>query len=238
MKVMQWLEKHNSKFLRTVIVLTILIFIGGWVQLNLMMNSIKQDLEELNSTVPTIYSAVDDVQTVQQELVAQVDSIDQKLATNEGDERVAKHGLDIMSSDQLDRLIEIYAYADRVSEYGLTLTAIAWKESRGSRYPVNLDDPSCGPFHTKVSNVLAREKIEVTSFNKNKVCARLMRDLPFAVKHANMELNVWRTKHKGNWRKMVESYNSGHGKNKSYAEDIAEIVDILRTSNIDRLSEL
>lgn len=236
MKVMQWIEKNNSKFMRTVIVFAVLILIGVWAHVLITLDGIQQSFEELKNSQATYSTDLE--QSQPDTSLVPADSIDQKLATNEGDERVAKHGLDTMSPEQLDRLVEIYAYADRVSEYGLTLTAIAWKESRGSRYPVNLDDPSCGPFHTKVSNVLAREKIEVTPFNKNVVCAKLMRDLPFAVKHANMELNVWRTKHRGNWRKMVESYNSGHGKNKSYAEDIAEIVDILRTSNIDRLSEL
>lgn len=235
MKVMQWIEKNNSKFVRSVIVLALLITVSVWAHVLITLDGIKQSFEELKTS--QISYATEPEQSPL-EATVQIDAVDQKLATNEGDERVVKHGLDKMSPEQLDRLVEIYAYADRVSEYGLTLTAIAWKESRGSRYPVNLDDPSCGPFHNKVSNVLAREKIEVTPFNKNVVCAKLMRDLPFAVKHANMELNVWRTKHRGNWRKMVESYNSGHGENKSYAEDIAEIVDILRTSNIDRLSEL
>lgn len=236
MKVMQWIEKNNSKFMRSVIVLALLLTVGVWAHVLITLDGIKQSFEELKTS--QVSYVTDTEQNLPEVASVQIDSSDQKLATNEGDERVTKHGLDTMSPEQLDRLVEIYAYADRVSEYGLTLTAIAWKESRGSRYPVNLDDPSCGPFHTKVSNVLTREKIEVTPFNKNVVCAKLMRDLPFAVKHANMELNVWRTKHRGNWRKMVESYNSGHGKNKSYAEDIAEIVDILRTSNIDRLSEL
>lgn len=146
-----------------------------------------------------------------------------------------KYGMENMSEEKIQKILEIYD-ATANTGHQLTLTAIAWKESRASSWPVNLNDPSCGPFHNKIVNVMQREKIEDKPFNRNLVCARLIHELDFAIKHAVLELEFWDKKHKGNWRKIIASYNGGHKGNREYAQEVAEILTAFRRSNIHRIS--
>lgn len=196
-------------------------------------NKLREDVSVVSESVSTM-------QTTAETTLTQVTEINDHLYTltlNDQDVRVAKYGFNSMSQDQVQRLVEIYAVASKVSEYPLTLAAISWQESRSNSYPVNLSDPSCGPFHNKVSNVLQREKIKDTPFERNKVCAKLMENLVFAIKHANIELSHWQMQHKGNWRKMMASYNGGHAGNDKYSQSITEILEILRASNLPELAE-
>ncbi len=195
---------------------------------------------ELKHEVTKVSSSVEAMQETTTSTLSEVKEINDQLyvlTLNESDKRVAKYGLNQMTQEQVNRLVEIYAVASKVSEYPLTLVAISWQESRLNSLPVNLSDPSCGPFHNKVSNVLKREKIEDTSFKRNEVCAKLMDNLVFAIKHANIELSHWQMQHKGNWRKMMASYNGGHAGNAKYSESIAEILEILRASNLPELAD-
>lgn len=146
-----------------------------------------------------------------------------------------KYGLNDLSEEKMDKILEIYD-ATAHTGHQLTLTAIAWKESRASSWPVNLNDPSCGPFHNKIVNVMQREKIEDTKFNRNLVCARLIHELAFAIKHAILEIEFWEKRHKGVWRKVVASYNGGHKGNREYAQEVAEILTAFRRSNIHRIA--
>jgi len=146
-----------------------------------------------------------------------------------------KYGLNDLSEEKMQKILEIYD-ATAHTGHQLTLTAIAWKESRASSWPVNLNDPSCGPFHNKIVNVMQREKIEDTKFNRNLVCARLIHELDFAIKHAVLEIEFWEKRHKGVWRKVVASYNGGHKGNRDYAQEVAEILTAFRRSNIHRVA--
>lgn len=142
-----------------------------------------------------------------------------------------KHSLSRVDQEQLDTLIDIYKRASH-TDYALTLVSIAWQESRGSSWPVNLQDPSCGPFHNKVTNVMTREDIRDTPLNRNIVCGRLINDLDFAIKHAMLEIQVWERKHGSkNWRAILASYNGGHRGNPEYANNVAEIFRVFRSSN-------
>ena len=141
-----------------------------------------------------------------------------------------KYALDTVNDRQLQRLVKIYESAQD-TEYGLTLVSIAWKESRASTWPVNLNDPSCGPFHNKVVNVLTRESISDTPFNRNAVCGKLINNLEFSTKHALDEIAFWDKKHKGIWRKILASYNGGYKGNPVYAQEIAEIYSAFKNSN-------
>jgi hypothetical protein len=146
-----------------------------------------------------------------------------------------KYGLNDLSEEKMDKILEIYD-ATAHTGHQLTLTAIAWKESRASSWPVNLNDPSCGPFHNKIVNVMQREKIEDSKFNRNLVCARLIHELDFSIKHAILEIEFWEKRHKGVWRKVVASYNGGHKGNREYAQEVAEILTAFRRSNIHRIA--
>lgn len=211
------------------------LFILVLVQMFLMHQNV-----ELKHEVNQMSTAVDSMQQTTTVTLSEVNKINDQLYTltlNNEDVRVAKYGLNELTQEQVNRLVEIYAVASKVSEYPLTLVAISWQESRFNSLPVNLSDPSCGPFHNKVSNVLQREKIEDTPFKRNQVCAKLMENLVFAIKHANIELSHWQMQHKGNWRKMMASYNGGNAGNEKYSQSITEILEILRASNLPELAD-
>lgn len=188
------------------------------------------------STSKDLEQAANTIEQLEQEIVDA-----QRIAANSNDiptvtlaftgSNAKKYGMDKLTEEQRNSLVDIYNRTAGTG-YQLTLTAIAWRESMGASIPINLNDPSCGPFHNKVANVLKREDIDNTSFNRNKICAKLISDTDFAIKHAIMEIDHWDKKHKGNWRKMMASYNGGNRGNSKYGSEVAEIVNIVRQSNI------
>lgn len=95
---------------------------------------------------------------------------------------------------------------------GLTMAAIAWHESQAGAIPVNLADPSCGVFHNLITSVANRHGIRNTSFNRNVLCTRLVRDFDFSFSEALSELKYWENYYKKQpkaWEMTVRSYNAG-----------------------------
>ena len=97
-------------------------------------------------------------------------------------------------------------------DLGLTMAAIAWHESHLGKIPVNLSDPSCGTFHNLITSVANRHNIRNTSFNRNVLCTKLVRDFDFSFSEALSELKYWENYYKGKpkaWQFTVKSYNAG-----------------------------
>lgn len=219
---------HNTGY---AILLSIIILLSHhvWSQQNTIDNLVisnNQLVDELSSDIGILDEEPDET-VYDQQIVPVFFSTEKRLKK--------KHGLQNMEERQLQKLLTIYDKA-KDTDYAMTLVSIAWKESRGSSWPVNLQDPSCGPFHNKVSNVIIREELEDSDLMRNIVCGRLINDLDFAIKHAILELDVWNRKHDGKWRNIIASYNGGHKGNKVYAEEVIEIYNTFRNSNLKELS--
>lgn len=93
-------------------------------------------------------------------------------------------------------------------DLSLTLAAIAWQESRFGKKVINTKDGKHGSFCKY--QILAQ-----TASNRHKLdiyhtVNKLMFDRKFCSSNAIDELTSWRRYHKGNWRKMVASYNAGY----------------------------
>ena len=107
-----------------------------------------------------------------------------------------------------------YAYMQG-KEYGFghTLVAIAWIESEAGKYQININSLSsydCGIFQANVKSVLRRDKaIKTSHFTKKAVCTRLIEDIDFAITEALAELTYWEVVRKGNYKKLIASYNAG-----------------------------
>lgn len=113
-----------------------------------------------------------------------------------------------LSKEQRSIAREVYNLS---KPYGLelTLVAIAWQESRLGLVPINLQDPSCGVHHINVKTYLNLHKLKDTSYNRNWYCNRLISDLQLSTSTA-LEVLIWyRNYHKGDYAKMVKSYNAG-----------------------------
>lgn len=139
--------------------------------------------------------------------------------------------------DQIQTIRYAYHYGKK-HDLGYTMAAIAWKESCAGLYRINFDDPSAGIYHAYLPNVIKRHyKKRNTSFRRNAVAERLIRDPEFASQIALEELLYWKKIRKNNWKEMIKSYNKGFSweKNKtrnkmaeSYYEDISKKIQILQ----------
>lgn len=127
-------------------------------------------------------------------------------------------------------------------DLGYTLAAIAWQESHVGTVPVNIADPSFGPFHGKMDTVMKRVSVTDTAYNRNVIAAKLLNDFDFAAGMAVKELLFWKKVHHGNWRKMVRSYNAGYNYRSAtaarYAQHIANKVNAIKRSFGDDEDEL
>lgn len=112
----------------------------------------------------------------------------------------------------------------------LTLSSIAWQESDLGLYQINLQDPSAGIYHIKISTAMSylNPKIRNTPFNRNRVAMWLINYPKWAAKLAIAQLKFWLKYWRGNWFEAVGSYNGGYRSNKEYARDIVKRVRFLR----------
>lgn len=112
---------------------------------------------------------------------------------------------------------------------GWSMMAHNWQESNGGRYLVNLQDPSCGPYHNNINSVIARHaEIEDTPFKRNVLCTRLMTDFDFASNEAIAELQYWLKYHNGDFNKVWGSWNGGYKGNPKYSKIIKERIQVLK----------
>lgn len=140
------------------------------------------------------------------------------------------------NKSQIQTIHYAYHYGKKYN-FGLTMAAIAWKESCAGLYRINFDDPSAGIYHAHLPGVIKRHyKAKNTAFRRNVVAEKLIRDTEFASKIALEELLYWQKIHKDNWKNIIKSYNKGFSWQKSkgrnqlaeaYYEDISKRVKIL-----------
>ncbi len=118
--------------------------------------------------------------------------------------------LEQFSTSQKEVLRRSYL-AGKSSGLGLTLAAIAWKESCAGVYKMNFQDPSAGNFHAYIPGVINRfPQLKQNGFTQNMVGALLVQNDNFAEEIAISELKFWEREHKGDWKKVVKSYNKGY----------------------------
>ena len=121
--------------------------------------------------------------------------------------------LETLAPTQLYVLNETYVKGNDF-DYGLTMSAIAWQESRLGLVPINVDDVSCGVFHNLLKSVASRHNLSPTLANRNMLCMRLINDYDFSFAEALAELkyweNYWQSKGVSKvWSHTVASYNGG-----------------------------
>ncbi|MDD6055426.1 MAG: hypothetical protein SOW25_03820 [Helicobacter sp.] len=119
------------------------------------------------------------------------------------------------SKSQKEVLLRSYLSGEK-DGFGLTLAAIAWKESCAGEYKMNFQDPSAGNFHAYIPGVIKRyPNLKQNGFTENLVGAMLVENDEFAAQIAIYELKFWQREHKGDWKKIIKSYNKGYSWQKS-----------------------
>lgn len=126
-----------------------------------------------------------------------------------------------------------YSY-ERGKEYdlGLTLASIAWVESTAGVDRVNWKDPAFGAYqiviHDKSSAV---KRLNITDkIEQVHLANRLVVDDILGATLAIMELEYWKARHQGDWRKMIMSYNAGtkYKNGKAYLNKIKNTLNKIR----------
>ena len=142
--------------------------------------------------------------------------------------------LNKITSNQKQILTYVY---NKGKSYNLehTLTAIVWQESQFGKFKINLNDPSCGIFHILPRSLINRTELNDTSWNRSRLCERLLVDNDFSFASAVLELkywqNYWESKHVTNvWRHTVASYNGGYKAsiNSKYVQNIIKKIQYIK----------
>lgn len=106
-------------------------------------------------------------------------------------------------------------------DLGLTMVAIAMRESGLGEVMINLNDPSAGTHHATIDKAVTKLGWTDTSYNRNRATHLMMSDLVFGAKLGLDTLLWWNDYHEGDWRKTVSSYNGGFRGNPVYVKYIA-----------------
>ena len=100
-----------------------------------------------------------------------------------------------MTDAQHQLLMRAIAYGAPY-DLGYTLAAIAWQESHVGSVPVNITDPSFGPFHGKMDTVMKRVSVIDTAYNRNVIAAKLLNDFDIFIVYKQLSLRpkCWNSK--------------------------------------------
>jgi len=118
-------------------------------------------------------------------------------------------------------------YKGKEFNYGWTLAAIAWQESKFGKYLINLQDPSCGVFH------VMPKYISDNKWKQSRICERLIKDFDFSFSQALAKLKYWENYHKSKkhypvWKHTIMSYNGGFKGNDKYYKTIVLKIKALK----------
>lgn len=140
-----------------------------------------------------------------------------------------------LSNEQRFNMLFSYAmgYKDG-NDLGLTLAAIAWKESAFDKYPINLADGKYGSFsmYHVVLDYAAIRNNKTTMWSKSRLAETLIRDKKFAAEEAIGILKFFGNRKGCDWKCSVASYNVGSiglksKKGVAYANDVSYRVKAL-----------
>lgn len=142
-----------------------------------------------------------------------------------------------LNDEQIYNMLFSYVMGSKDgNNLGLTLAAIAWKESLFGKYSINLADGKHGSFsmYQIVLDYAAIRNNVTSMWARSRLAESLLKDKTFAAEEAMSILKHFMNKNDCNWRCGVASYNAGisglkskHGQ--AYAHDI-----LLRVKALDR----
>lgn len=115
---------------------------------------------------------------------------------------------DNLSDEQKYRLEYSYQYGKQ-HDLGWTLAAIALVESVGGVYKINPDTQDYGTHQININTAMSHLKIGGV-WNKRSLMTRLVVDDEFNAYMAVQVLEGFNRQHKGDWKKVVMSYNQGN----------------------------
>lgn len=125
------------------------------------------------------------------------------------------------------RSVAYQAYrAGQPFDLELTTVAIAWQESKLGIYKIRYrhNELSVGVAHT-----LVKYKTKgMTNFERDIWVQEMIQDDARSINIMIQDLLYWKNIFNGSWKKMVQGYNAGFGKNQQYINDITNTVKHLK----------
>jgi len=156
------------------------------------------------------------------------------LSLHAGLQERTQRDFDNLTPKQLQVLKYVY---NKAKAFGLehTLVAIAWQESDFGKYTINLGDPSCGIFSIMPKYLIKRTDLRNNSWNRSRLCERLIADPDFSFSAALLEFKYWKNywiskKVARPWAHAVASYNQGFNANTNsdYVKKIKAKIKVLK----------
>ena len=121
-----------------------------------------------------------------------------------------------LSAEQKYRLEYAYTYG-KPHNLGWTMSSISWVESQAGLYKINPVSNDYGLFQINESTIYSI--LGVTSYwEKRKIITKVVIDDTLSAYLALDVLQHFERVHKGNWKKMVMSYNIGNNKSEKYLQ--------------------
>lgn len=142
-------------------------------------------------------------------------------------------------AEQCEFLSQLSPYQEKVAykayragepyDLGLTAVAIAWKESKLGVYKTrfnrnNVKDISVGVMHT----VVYWKTKSMTPFEAGMWVDKMQQSDDFSIQTGVSDLVYWQARAKGNWKRGVEMYNAGLGKNPVYVKSVVDTINKIK----------
>jgi hypothetical protein len=122
--------------------------------------------------------------------------------------------------------------AGEAYDLGITAVAISWEESKLGKYKVRYGkgvDVSVGVMHTAVH----WKTKKMSAFERGMWVESMITNDAKAIQTGVSDLLYWKDRAKGDYKKMVNGYNAGSGKNPSYVKRVISVIKELKTCNFD-----
>lgn len=117
---------------------------------------------------------------------------------------------ELQSITPKQEIVLAHAYVKGLpQDLGYAMMGIAWQESKGGKYLVNIQTNDFGVMGININSAANREGLK-GAFSRNILAQRLITDMSYNMDMAMEELMFWKDHYKGKWRMMIRSYNAGY----------------------------
>lgn len=113
---------------------------------------------------------------------------------------------------------------------GLTMAAIAWKESNGGRWLISADGNDYGLYHINIYWFLKSQNIADNTYNRLEWGTRLIVNGGMGEAYVISKLTTLVNRYNGDYMKVWKAYNGSGEAADRYASDIRNRVRVLRKS--------
>jgi hypothetical protein len=165
------------------------------------------------------------------------------LATNykdvKRDDKLVKryvYEISHMSGVQMNNIIKVYNRFDKYN-LGTTGVCILIHESKAGKYMFNPTTGDYGLLGINLKTYMVYKGIKQNYYSNIRIASILIKDDDINIQASIDNILFWKKVHKGNWIKMLGSYNGGYKPNYKYAKELYNIAIAFRIIMRKRLEK-